>query len=73
MNKNRNKNTWGSNSQKNKNIVTQTLLVLIKKTSVFHYIFIDVIYSKIEVIDFSVFRIDKAWIWALVLKARQWT
>ena len=58
MNKNRNKNTWGSNSQKNKNIVTQTLLVLIKKTSVFHYIFIDVIYSKIEVIDFSVFRID---------------
>ena len=58
MNKNRNKNTWGSNSQKNKNIVTQTLLVLIKKTSVFHYIVIDVIYSKIEVIDFSVFRID---------------
>ena len=38
------------------------LLVLIKKPSVFHYIFIDVIYSQIEVIDFSIFRIDKEWI-----------
>ena len=29
---------------------------------VFNYIFIDAIYSKFEVIDFSVFQIDKAWI-----------
>ena len=29
---------------------------------VFNYIFIDVVYSNFEVIDLSVFQIDKAWI-----------
>ena len=29
---------------------------------VFNYIFIDVVYSNFEVIDLSVFQIDKAWV-----------